>query len=239
MKIKPSLQDKLMKRRFKRPNAIAYGFLYHFVLNPFIAWKVNAKYHIVDNINACKGPCFLISNHQSRMDYIYTVQAAYPKRLNFVAQHNEFFRSHLHWIFKVANVIPKKNFNPDIKTIKSINAIIKQGGTICIFPEGTTSICGHNQPSFIGTGKLFKHHKIPVYMTKIQGGFLTNHKCCLDIRKGQVDVTLTKLFDPEDLENLSVEEIEAKIDEAIWVDDYEYNKTARIKYDTKCPGSYY
>ena len=231
--MKQTLQDKLQKRKFKKPNRLAYDFLYHFVFNTFLAWRVNAKYKIIDDINKEKGPCFLIANHQSRMDYIYTVKSSYPRRLNFVAQYNEFFRSHLHWIFKVANIVPKKNFNPDVKTIKSISALVKQGAAICIFPEGTTSICGHNQPSYIGTGNLFKHHKIPVYMCKLEGAFLTNHKVCLDLRKGQVNVTMSKLFNGDEFDNLTCEQVEEIIDRNLYQDDYEWNKKERIKYDTK------
>ena len=231
--MKETLQEKLARRKYKIPNKFVYCTLNKLIINPFLAPKFHPTYHIIDNINAYKGPCFLIYNHQSRMDYIYIAQATYPRPLNFVVGYNEFFRSHLQFIFKLIHNIPKKNFNSDVASIRAMNQIIKQNGVVCIAPEGMSSITGHSQPIALGTGKLLKHYHIPVYMVKLKGAFLSNTKVCLDERYGKVDVTLQRLFDEEQLRNLSVEDIENKINEELWQDDYEWNKKERIKFDMK------
>lgn len=231
--MKETLQEKLARRKYKIPNKFVYCTLNKLIINPFLAPKFHPTYHIIDNINDYKGPCFLIYNHQSRMDYIYIAQATYPRPLNFVVGYNEFFRSHLQFIFKLIHNIPKKNFNSDVASIRAMNQIIKQNGVVCIAPEGMSSITGHSQPIALGTGKLLKHYHIPVYMVKLKGAFLSNTKVCLDERYGKVDVTLQRLFDEEQLRNLSVEDIENKINEELWQDDYEWNKKERIKFDMK------
>ena len=231
--MKETLQEKLARRKYKIPNKFVYCTLNKLIINPFLAPKFHPTYHIIDNINDYKGPCFLIYNHQSRMDYIYIAQATYPRPLNFVVGYNEFFRSHLQFIFKLIHNIPKKNFNSDVASIRAINQIIKKNGVVCIAPEGMSSITGHSQPIALGTGKLLKYYHIPVYMVKLKGAFLSNTKVCLDERYGKVDVTLQRLFDEEQLRNLSVEEIENKINEELWQDDYEWNKKERIKFDMK------
>ena len=231
--MKETLQEKLARRKYKIPNKFVYCTLNKLIINPFLAPKFHPTYHIIDNINDYKGPCFLIYNHQSRMDYIYIAQATYPRPLNFVVGYNEFFRSHLQFIFKLIHNIPKKNFNSDVASIRAMNQIIKQNGVVCIAPEGMSSITGHSQPIALGTGKLLKHYHIPVYMVKLKGAFLSNTKVCLDERYGKVDVTLHRLFDEEQLRNLSVEDIENKINEELWQDDYEWNKKERIKFDMK------
>ncbi|MDY2888596.1 MAG: lysophospholipid acyltransferase family protein [Candidatus Caccosoma sp.] len=234
--MKETLQEKLARRKYKIPNKFVYCTLNKLIINPFLAPKFHPTYHIIDNINDYKGPCFLIYNHQSRMDYIYIAQATYPRPLNFVVGYNEFFRSHLQFIFKLIHNIPKKNFNSDVASIRAMNQIIKQNGVVCIAPEGMSSITGHSQPIALGTGKLLKHYHIPVYMVKLKGAFLSNTKVCLDERYGKVDVTLQRLFDEEQLRNLSVEDIENKINEELWQDDYEWNKKERIKFDMKGNG---
>lgn len=231
--MKETLQEKLARRKYKIPNKFVYCTLNKLIINPFLAPKFHPTYHIIDNINDYKGPCFLIYNHQSRMDYIYIAQATYPRPLNFVVGYNEFFRSHLQFIFKLIHNIPKKNFNSDVASIRAMNQIIKQNGVVCIAPEGMSSITGHSQPIALGTGKLLKHYHIPVYMVKLKGAFLSNTKVCLDERYGKVDVTLHRLFDEEQLRNLSVEDIENKINEELWQDDYEWNKKERIRFDMK------
>jgi len=232
MKKKETLQEKLARRKYKIPNRLIYSLLSTCVVKWFLQPKYNVHYNIIDDINDCKGPCFLIYNHQSRIDYVWTNQITFPRRLNYVVGYNEFFRSHLQFIFKLMNTIPKKNFNSDVASIRGMNQIIKQGGVVCFSPEGMSSITGHNQPVACGTGKLLKHYKIPVYVVKMKGAFLTNTKVCLDERKGRIDVEISKLFEPEQLANMSPEEIERKCDEVLWQDDYKWNKEQRIKYET-------
>ena len=229
---KESLQNKLAKRKYKQTNRFVYCVLNKVIIKHILQPKFNPTYNIIDNINDCEGPCFLIYNHQSRLDYIWLSQAAYPRRLNFVVGYNEFFRSHLKTIFKIVHNIPKKNLNSDVASNRGMNQIIKSGGCVCISPEGMSSITGHSQPVACGTGKLFKHYQIPVYMLQIKGAFLTNTKVCLDERKGRIDTTLFKLFTPEQLKEMTPEEIENKCNEVFWQDDYEWNKKERIKYES-------
>ena len=177
-----------------------------------------------------KGPHIIVSNHASRLDYIFTGVPLLPNTYNFVAGHNEFYRSHLAGVFSILNVIPKKNFTPDIYTIKQVRRILDKGGRIVIFPEGMSSISGANQPVAIGTGKFLKHFGVPVYYTKIQGGYLSSPKYNLTDRCGKVKVTIGKMFEPEDLEKLSPEDIEAKLNKDLYHDDYAWNREQKIPF---------
>lgn len=226
---KESLQEKLAKRKIKRPSRILY-LLLGYLWKALYQKRLNVHFEKKIDIKKLKGPFIVISNHASRLDYIYTGIPFLPHRMNYVAGYNEFFRSHLAFIFKLLQIIPKKNFTPDINTIKQIARILRKKGKVVVFPEGMSSISGTNQPSAIGSGKLLKHFKVPVYICKIAGGYLTNTKYCLDERRGKVEVTIDQLFNKEDLETMSEEQIQLAIDKAIAHNDYEWNKTAKIAY---------
>jgi hypothetical protein len=86
-----------------------------------------------------------------------------------------------------------------------------------------SSITGHSQPIAPGTGRFLKHFGVPVYAMKSQGAYLVNHKVCLDNRQGMMEAELCCLLSPEDLQALSPEEIDAKINEYLWQDDYDWN----------------
>ena len=62
--MKETLQEKLARRKYKIPNKFVYCTLNKLIINPFLAPKFHPTYHIIDNINDYKGPCFLIYNHQ-------------------------------------------------------------------------------------------------------------------------------------------------------------------------------
>ena len=218
----------LAKRKFKRTNRVFY-FLYH-ILMKVPAMKYNAHYECEDDVRKHKGPCFVIFNHLSRIDHMYVMEACYPKRLNMVAGYSEFFRSHLHTVFKLNNVLPKKSYSRDVAGTKAILSIIKQGGSVTFAPEGLATNDGMNKPIVPGTGGLFKKIGIPVYFCQLRGQYLQNTKVCLDVRTGATYAKTKLLFSPEDLENLSVDEIDAKINEAFRHDEYAWQKEKRIKW---------
>ena len=232
MKKKEAIKQEISHRKYKKPNPLIWGFLLNVVIRPFLARKYNSHVHKEADISKEKGPCFVVYNHQSRMDYVWLARCCAPRPVNFVIGYNEHYRSHLHFILKLLYTIPKKNFNIDFGAMRAMDSIIKQNGVVCFSPEGMSSISGHSQPAVTGTGKFLKHYDIPVYVVKTIGGFLTNTKVCLDERKGRVDSTISLLFSKEDLKNMSAEEIQLKLDEALWHDDYEWNKKAHVKYET-------
>ena len=228
---KLTLAEKLHQRKMKKP-----PFIYNIL---GVVWKILffKKYGIKVNYKKDprleKGPYIVISNHASRLDYIFVGLPLLPKRYNFVVGYNEYFRSHLAPVFNILKPIPKKNFTADIYTVKEVNRVLKNNGRIIIFPEGMSSISGANQPVAIGTGKFIKHFKIPVYYSVIKGGYLTSPKYHLEDRYGKVEVTFDQLFTPEDIDKLSPEEIEDKMNLAIYHDDYEWNLKEKNIYKHK------
>ena len=177
------------------------------------------------------GPIVMIANHASRVDYQFTAPVCYPKKLNYVVGYNEFFRFPTSLLLPVMQVIPKKNFTPDAHALRQILRVIGRGGNICIMPEGMSSITGMAQPVIPGGAKLLKKLGVPVYFSKISGGYLTYTKHCLDQRKGRIEVVVDRMFTPEQLRELSVEEIEDTMNRLLAHDDYMWNRKAQVRFD--------
>lgn len=224
-----TLAEQLYSRKIRKPPTLIYWIL-GYLWKLLYFKKLGVKTTFQDDPRDCKGAYIMVSNHASRLDYIFTGAVLLPHTFNFVAGYNEFFRSHLAFIFRLLQVIPKKNFTPDIYTIKEIARVIRKGGRVMLFPEGMSSIGGGNQPCAVGSGKLLKHFGVPVYYSKISGGYLTSTKYCLDERPGEVHVVIDKLFSPEQLKVMSAEEIQLALDCAIQNDDYDWNKANKIPY---------
>ena len=130
--MRKTLHDKIVTRNIKKPNLI-YSILGN--VWKLIAHKYNINVKYIEDPRKEVGPHILISNHASRLDYMFTGIPTLPNRYNFVAGHNEFYRSHLAFVFNLLNVIPKKNFTADLMTIRQAMKIVKSGGNICIFPS--------------------------------------------------------------------------------------------------------
>lgn len=225
-------EEILNRRNYKRPNPIIYG-LYKLIGTPFISMPLNRHLKRDVKISDCKGPCFLIYNHQSRIDHQLFMEAAWPKRVSILAGYSEFFRSHLHTVFKLNGILPKKMYTTDIVSLKAMKKVIKQNGCVAFSPEGTSSMYGYNQPVVPGTGHFLKHYGIPVYFLHIQGAYLTQNKVDNSFRKGRIETELSLLFSPEDLKNLTDEEINDKINEAFRHDDYLWNEERHIEFKPK------
>ena len=219
--MKKTLDQKLHSRKIKKPNIIypILGYIWKLLFYK----KYNVTPIFKTNIKKVKEPYILLSSHASRLDYMFTAIPLLPKRFNFVAGYNEFFRSHLAGVFKLLRVIPKKNFTADIYTIKEVSRVLKKGGNIILYPEGMSSISGANQPVAVGTGKFIKHFKLPVYYSVIKGGYLTSPKYDLKERYGKIEVVYDIMFTKEEIEKLSPTEIEDIINEKLYHDDYAWN----------------
>ena len=232
-KQKLTIKEQLNKRKYKIPSGLTWFFYACLARSPFFGPKYHVTYKKIDDINKYKGPAFIIFNHQSRRDYLFLKNLIAPHRFNMVASYQEFFRKKFTFLFKVAQVLPKKMFTNDPKGIRAIDSIIKQGGTVAFSPEGTSSIFGHNQPIVVGTGRFLKYYGVPVYFMKLEGSYLTSHKVDINDRIGKVNATLSILFTPEQLKEMPWEEIDQKINEALHHDDYKWNKVQHIKYKSK------
>ncbi|MDR0817183.1 MAG: 1-acyl-sn-glycerol-3-phosphate acyltransferase [Clostridiales Family XIII bacterium] len=231
-KEKPTQQQRLIRRKLHKPNFIIYQILVRVVVKRFLMKKLNVHFiWKVDLKDYKKQPFILVSNHASRLDYIYASVALLPLTLNYVAGYNEFFRSHLAFLFRLMQVVPKKNFVSDLYSMKSMKRILDEGGRLALFPEGMSSISGTNQPCAIASGKVLKYFDVPVLKLKISGGYLTSTKYCLEDRPGRVEVELDYLFTTAQLRKKTGDQIQEALDEAIYHDDYVWNKLSRNAYD--------
>lgn len=227
--MKNTIAERLEKRKSGSPPIVIYEILC-FVMKLLNKRKLGINVKIDNSARNIKGAFIAVSNHASRLDYLYASQAYPGRRLTFVVGYNEFFRGHLKFILQLMRAIPKKNFTPDMNAMRCMRRVIKNGGALALYPEGMSSISGANQPVAVGTGAFIKAMNVPVYCSVISGGYLTSTKYNLDTRPGRVDVEVKKLFSPEDIQGMTPEQIEDNINAAIWHDDYEWNKTARVKF---------
>ncbi len=180
-------------------------------------------------------PLIIVANHSSRFDYAFVQGAMRKRQINFVSAEEEFHRTKFKTVFKLGQVIPKKSFVPDTNAIRGMTRIIRnaKNGCVGIFPCGLSTVGGAQQPSVSGTGKMLKHFGVRVLAVRISGAYLVCPKFDLKERYGHVEVELFELFSPEQLKEMSADEIERKVDEAIFVDDYEWNATRQNSYKRK------
>ena len=113
----------------------------------------------------------------------------------------------------------------DLHLIKSINKVLKRGDILCMYPEARYSPCGTLAYLPDSLGKLIKMNKVPVVAVVHRGNYL--HSPFWNFRnkrKVPLHTTFTKILTPEQIKEMSVEEINSVVREALSYDDYKYQK---------------
>ena len=183
------------------------------------------KKHKVEKINmeGLKPPYLLLSNHMSFVDFEMVSLGTYPHRVNNVVNIDGFYMRA--WLLEWIGAICTRKFTSDLHLVKSIRKVLDRGDVLCMYPEARYSPAGTTSYLPESLGMLVKRCNVPVVIALHHGNYL--HSPFWNFRKKRkvpLYTTFTKIWDPEDLEKLSVEEINQGLKEALTYDDYKYQK---------------
>ena len=215
----------------KKPNAIFY-FIAWCIIAPFIKIKYNVKYHRMKE--KLQEPYVLISNHGNTVDPFLSACAVYPNRLNFVGGYAYAQKRSYGWLFRLAQAIPKFQYQIDLASIKQMIGIVKNGGNLALFPSGRLPTYGENEVVTPAVAKMLKMAKVNIYYTKIEGAYLSRPKWSKKYRRGRIDVTVGKLLSKEELALKSVEEVNELVQKTLGHNEFRnYQDKMQIEYKGK------
>lgn len=167
---------------------------------------------------------FILSNHQTDYDPIL-ISMAFNKPIYYVCSDSVFssFFGRL-IVGKCFGAIPKKKAVVDPKCIKSILTIIKEKGSIGLFPEGNRSYAEFQ--FFINNSvvKLIKASKMPLILYNLHGGNGIMPRFAKHKRKGPYYGEIKKKILPEEYEKMTDDELFSIIKENLKVYDSESNQ---------------
>lgn len=223
-------EKKLREKPVRRVNPVIAGIVAPFFKRISRRNKVNFIYNV--DLKTLKAPYVLISNHASRFDHVYISCALRKHRLHYVSMHQAFYEKYIRRLLRMVGAIPKLLFHPDSIAVREMLRLSRAGENIMIFPEGVRSAGGHDMPVNYAIVKLLKHMNVPVYSVKLDGAYLTRPKFTWVSRPGRIDLTLSKLFDANDVRNTDPDVMYSKIVDSIRYNDFEWNRGKNIEYET-------
>ncbi len=205
---------------------------------PYLILKYRIKSKNKKIFKHLKPPFVLIPNHVSMFDPPM-VNIFVPHRVHFVMSDANLRTKLSRWIYgKLCNVIPKTKAMSDSAAVRKIVQLVRKKRVICIFAEGRSSWDGVTHDIFFSTSKLLKTLKAPVVVPLIRGGYLTHPRWATSVRPGKVVIHYTKIFDGPELAEMTAEEIHTRLVEALWNDDYEFQRSTGQKFKTKKGAEY-
>jgi 1-acyl-sn-glycerol-3-phosphate acyltransferase len=160
----------------------------------------------MDNI-PYKGAFLLVSNHQSFLDPIFC--GGSPVRpVNFLARETLFKNWFFGPLISSVNAIPLKRDQADLTAMRTVIGILKKGGGLCIFPEGTRSPDGRIAALKPGLGLLARRGNAAIVPVVIDGAFECWPRTKKLFTPGHlITVHYGKAISPEELKKIDDEQL--------------------------------
>ncbi len=145
-------------------------YLLGYSLSKAIA-KTFFNYRVIGAENMIEeGPCIIAANHCSYLDPPL-VGVACKRAIHYLARKSLLEIPVLGPILPQLNVIPVDQKNADRSALMGAIRVVRNGGAVLIFPEGTRSLDGRLQPAQPGIGMIVAKTGAPVIPVKISGSF--------------------------------------------------------------------
>lgn len=174
-----------------------------------------------------KEPYLLLCNHNSFYDFKVAMRAVVPRRATYVVAVDGFIDRE--GLMRMVGCFGKRKFINDITVVKQIKRSIHELKHICmVYPEARYSHVGTTAILPESLGKLVKLLKTPVATLITHGNHLIQPAWDLRKRKVAPTATMTYLLTIEEIEQLSAQEINARLVEAFRYDDYAWQKANKI-----------
>lgn len=180
------------------------------------------------HMEGLKPPYMVLSNHMYFIDFELAAMVTFPHRVNNVVNLDGYYRRP--WLMEWIGAIGTRKFTTDLHLVKSIYEVLKRGDILCMYPEARYSPCGITSYIPESLGMLVKRCKVPIVTIVHRGNHL--HSPFWNFRKKRkvpLHTTAEQILTPEEIETMSVDEINTRIREALSYDDYRYQKDNGIQ----------
>ena len=195
-------------------------------------WKT--KFHYTTERMELVGdePCLILMNHCSFTDMKLAYGIFYPRPLGIVTSVDA-MTGILGKLMRILGCTPTHKYVSDLTLIKDMEYMLKTNKTsVLMYPEAGYSFDGRTTTLPRKLGILMKKLGVPVVTVITQGAFhrdpLYN---MLQIQDVKVSAHVKCLATAEELKELSVAELDARLDEAFSFDNFAWQRDNRISID--------
>jgi len=215
-------------RKSKKDKFTPKMSLFRAVAKPVINARYNVK--LLEPLAKADSPVLILGNHPSNLDpFIAGVYT--PNKKMRILSSNFYFRIPVAGKFlNSLGAIPKQQFSSDIRSMKAMLQAVANGYSLLIFPEGRRSICGEYVEFSDAIAKFAKKLSIPVWASLSHGSYMSWPRWAKKSRRGKITTDIKCILSADEVKNLSVDEIYTRIKEGLYYNDYEWNRSANVKF---------
>ena len=176
-----------------------------------------------------KEPCFILMNHSSFTDMKIACKILFPRRFNIVTSMDAFIGKN--WLMRQIGCIPTTKFALDIGLVKNISRAIKKNKcSVLMYPEAGYTFDGTKTtlpPDSLG--KFAKMLGVPLVMITTYGAYARDPMYNgLQIRKVNVSAKMEYLLSPDEIKEMSADEINRVIEKSFSFDNFRWQQENKI-----------
>lgn len=185
------------------------------------------------NMDGLKPPYILLSNHTQFADFIVSFRAVHPYNFNNIAT--------LDGYVGMAKIMEKlgcachRKFTTDISLVRAVHKVIHEYGDIlCMYPEARYSNSGTTAIIPDVVAKLVKKNKVPLVVMIHHGNYLNAPFWDFrQYRKVPFKATMKQVLTAEQVQEMTIDEINTVIQREMYYDDYKWQKENNIRIKEK------
>ena len=220
-------KKKWIKFRHRVVRNIAYV-----LLTPYVRFKYGLRVKHLRGQE--KRPYLILLNHQTPFDQFF-VGMAFRGPVYYLATEDIFSNGFVSRLIQyLVAPIPIRKQTTDVKAIMACLRVAKEGGTICIAPEGNRTYSGRTEYMSPSIVPLARKLGMPIALFRIEGGYGAEPRWSDVVRKGKVSAYVSRVLAPEEYATLSDDELFAIIEKELYVNeantDFEYHHKKRAEY---------
>ena len=173
-------------------------------------------------------PCLVLMNHSSFIDLQIAADYLYPRPFSTVCTTDAFAGKA--WLMRQIGCIPTQKFVSDLSLVKDMSYALKElKTTVVMYPEAGYSFDGTATTLPDTLGGLLKLLKVPV-VTIITRGAFSREPLYNMLRHRKVDISadVTYLLSPDQIKEMSADELNAVIKDAFSFDNFKWQQENNI-----------
>lgn len=215
--------------KLKRRHTIIFWILY-WCVGPFLRLALNYRCKIMKNVPA---PALIISNHTTNLDPAF-VALSFRRPVGFVASEHVSRMGLASSLLRFAfPMIIKQKGKSDIKSSLEMLRSLRSGTNLCLFAEGNKSFNGLTNPIIPATGKLVKASGASLITYRITGGYFASPRWGEKWRRGPIGGYPVAVYTPEQLKEMTAEQINDLIQVDIGEDAYARQLENPLRYKSR------
>ena len=186
----------------------------------------------INKIGKPNNPSIILCNHGSFMDFIYAAALLRKYKPHFIVARLYFYHGVLGCLLRKVGAFPKSMFAMDMENARNCLMVLKNKEILAMMPEARLSTTGRFEDVQGNTYSFIKKSGVDVYTIKISGDYLADPKWGKGFRRGAVvEAELDILFTAEQVQALSVDQLQQGIEQRLSYDEFQWlQQHPRIRY---------